>query len=393
MYEVNEEELEAVKNVLLSRKLFRYQGKNVETECSQFESEFAHYLSSSFSLLTTSGTNSLLLALKVLGIGPGDEVIVPAYTFFATPLSVLQAGAVPVVANINGHLALDTHDVERKISKRTKAIIPVHMDGMNADMESLSVLSKKHGVFLVEDVSQATGGSFKDHKLGTIGDVGCFSFNVEKIITSGEGGALVAKDAALKSRALVIHDTCAQFGITHKEELSHLGMTADTMRVSEITGAIMRVQLRKLEKILGNLRERKSILLNVLRKDHEVIEAHDTEGDCGTTLLIKLSDPLTVSMAAKALHECGVKAHPLIIRPGHFYWQWQHLLVPGKYQDARLDPYQWNTDIKDSFKDLSLTKSFLSKILRIQVDYDLSLNETEAQAVTIQEKLSQWRKK
>lgn len=393
MYEVNEEEVEAVRKVLLSRKLFRYQGKNVETECTQFERELAHYIGNDYSLMVTSGTNALHLALKMLGVGPGDEVIVPCFTFFATPLAVIQAGAIPVITQVDDHLSISVSDIQKKITARTKAIIPVHIDGMNCDMKSLISLSQKHKIPLIEDVAQAIGGSYGRKKLGSLGDFGCFSFNVDKIISCGEGGAITSNGPDNKKKAIILHDTCAQFGITHKEDLNGMPMTALSMRTSEISAAIMRVQLRKNEKILYRLRERKNTLIEELSKRGiDAIKAHDPAGDCGTSLHLKTSDPMMAMDIAKTLALQHIKSIPLMMRPGHFYWQWQNLLKPGMSYDPRLDPYA-GIDETQFAKDLSSSRMFLSSLVKVHVDYDLSVEDTMKQATTIADVLEKWNMK
>lgn len=390
MYEVNEEEVEAVRKVLLSRKYFRYQGKNVETECTQFERELAHYIGTDYSLMVTSGTNALHLALKMLGVGPGDEVIVPCFTFFATPLAVIQAGAIPVIAQVDDHLTISAADVEKKITSKTKAIIPVHIDGLNCDMKSLLAISQKYKIPLVEDVAQAIGGSYQRRKLGSLGDFGCFSFNVDKIISCGEGGAITSNGPDNKKKAILLHDTCAQFGITLKEDLSSMPLTAMSMRSSEISAAIMRVQLGKNEKILHRLRERKNTLINELQKHGiEAITAHDPAGDCGTSLHLKSSDPMMAMDIAKSLAQEHIKSIPLMMRPGHFYWQWQHLLKPGMSYDHRLDPYQ-GLDETQFAKDLSSSRMFLSSLIKVHIDYDLTVEETMKQANVIADVMEKW---
>ena len=125
----------------------------------------------------TSGHAALASALVALGIGPGDQVIIPAYTYIATAIAVLEAGAIPVIAEIDESLTIDPEDIEKKITKYTKAIIPVHIKGFPSDMEKICEIAKKHGIAVVEDACQGDGASFKGKRLGTWGDAGAFSFN------------------------------------------------------------------------------------------------------------------------------------------------------------------------------------------------------------------------
>ena len=177
MYRIGQEEIDAVARVINSKALF----KTLGNETVSLEKEMREYFNAENVIVMTSGMASLVSALVGMGIGPGDEVIVPAYTYIATAFAVLTVGAIPVVAEIDESLMLDASDVEKKITSRTKAVIPVHMKGYPVDMDKLMLVAKKHNILVLEDACQAVGGSFKGKKLGTIGDVGSFSFNFFKL--------------------------------------------------------------------------------------------------------------------------------------------------------------------------------------------------------------------
>ena len=142
-----------------------------------------------------------------IGLGPGDEVIVPAYTWIAPVSSVAMLGAVPILAEVDETLNLDPTDVARKITPRTKAILAVHMRGAPAQMDELQTLAQARGLRVIEDVAQADGGIYRGRRLGTLGDVGCFSLQFNKIITCGEGGVVITADETVRERALMLHDT------------------------------------------------------------------------------------------------------------------------------------------------------------------------------------------
>ena len=201
--EIGAEEKKEVMEVLDNKYLFRYYGpKDSPSKVKALEEQYAKYLGTKHCLALNSCTSALISALVAVGVGPGDEVIVPSYTFFATCAAVVAARAIPIVAEVDRSLTMDPADFEQKISPRTKAVIPVHMRGMPAKMDRIMEIAKKHSLKVIEDVAQANGGTFHGKPLGSFGDVGCFSLQFHKIITSGEGGILATNgDLAVHARA------------------------------------------------------------------------------------------------------------------------------------------------------------------------------------------------
>ena len=183
MFRIGVEEIEAAKRVIEAKEFFKTNG--VINETLNAEKEIKEKFGVSNAIIMTSGHAALASALIALGIGPGDQVIVPAYTYIATAMAVLEAGAIPIVAEIDETLTLSPEDFERKITNNTKAVIPVHIQGFPCDMEKICEIAKRHGIFVVEDACQADGASFKGKRLGVIGDAGAFSFNFYKIISCG----------------------------------------------------------------------------------------------------------------------------------------------------------------------------------------------------------------
>lgn len=238
---VTEEDAKYVVDALMSGNLVSPYGKYNKL----LESELGKYLGVKHALTTSSGTTALHIALKALGIGPGDEVIVPAFTFVATASSVLHANAVPVFADINLEtLGLDPADVERRITDRTKAIIVVHLAGMPADMDGLLKVAREHGLFLVEDAAQALGAMYRGVKVGALGDVGAFSFYPTKTITTSEGGAIATNNDEVASRARLIRS----HGETGKYYYELLGYN---YRLGELQAALGYSQLLRIEEILA----------------------------------------------------------------------------------------------------------------------------------------------
>lgn len=367
MYEIDSEELDELELLFKSKKLFRYQGQGISTHCSSFENEFSSYLKNKHSLFVTSGTNALILALKALNLGKGDEVIVPSYTFVATIVAIIQTGAVPVVASINDSLTLDSKKLEDNLSKRTKAIIAVHMDGYPCDMDAINLFAQEHNLSVVEDVAQAVGGEYKGKKLGSFGRASCFSFNVDKIISCGEGGLVSFNEEECFKRALMLHDAPVRFGATFKDYLSEVPFELGySMRMSEITAVIMRKQLKRLDKIIERLRENKRTILSSVdeRTSRMILSSVDSQGECATHLHLRCEDPVQTGIIVRNLSKKGVFATPLYARPSHCYWQWQELGIK-------------------KYSDLSKDRFFISSTIRVPVDYECSPEELTKKALDI----------
>jgi 8-amino-3,8-dideoxy-alpha-D-manno-octulosonate transaminase len=208
-YWFGEEEKKAVMEVLESGNLFRYGSADNPKflhRVADLEKKFSAYCGTEFGLATSSGTSSLLISAIALGLKPGDEVIVPAYTFVASYTSVIFAGLVPVLAEIDESLTIDPNDIENRITSKTRAVMAVHMLGNACDMDQIMEIAQKHNLFVIEDCCQAAGASYKGQKLGSIGDIGAFSLNVFKTINSGDGGLMVTNNPAFYEIAFGMHD-------------------------------------------------------------------------------------------------------------------------------------------------------------------------------------------
>ena len=230
--------------------LFRYYNPR-PSKVEEAEKRFAKFIGVKHCLAVNSCTSALIAAMRALGIGMGDEVIVPAYTFFATASTVGACNAIPVIADVDETLTLDPRDVERKITPRTRAIAVVHMRGMPARMDKLTAVARKHKVAIIEDVAQAAGGSYKGRMLGSIGTIGCFSFDYYKVLNSGEGGFVTTNDEWLYTRAQSWHDCAAcwrpdRYGSERREGELFCG---ENYRMSELQAAVAAAQLTRLEGI------------------------------------------------------------------------------------------------------------------------------------------------
>src|ERR1022692_3526698 len=201
VHHMDEEEVEAATRVLKSRSPFRYYGIDLQGEVEAFESEFASFLGVGHAIAVNSGTAALHTALSALGVGPGQEVIVPAYMWVSVLAAVVNHGAIPVLADIDETFCFDPADVERRITARTKGIIMVHMSGAPGDLAKIQSTARKHDLWLLEDCAQCNGGSFQGQKVGTFGDMAIFSFQMNKNMSAGEGGCVVTNDRRLYQRA------------------------------------------------------------------------------------------------------------------------------------------------------------------------------------------------
>lgn len=373
MYEINDQEYQAIEEVLKSQKYFRYQGRDVSTISSKVERKIETIFNSPHALLCSSGTNALILALKTAGIGHSDEVIIPSFTFIATASAVLNVGAVPVVANIDDTLTICPKDVSSKITDKTKAIIPVHMDGLVCQMDELEKICQEHSLLMIEDVAQAIGGEYKGKKLGTIGDFGCFSFNVDKIITCGEGGLVLCKNEDSYKKMFALHDQASAYGPTMAEELvDYKSQLGHSMRISEIQSVFLDKQLDRLESILFRLRNKKKEFIRTLESSNiSLSPLVDAAGDCGTSIHIICSDPLDCMAKAKQLLALGFKASPTYLRPAHACWQWFDLLnqnTPAEYNYEKSQFLQSVQILTSSLKisiDLDATSAQINQCVEI----------------------------
>ncbi len=344
---IDEEEIEAIAAVLRSKALFRH---NPNSQARAFEQEANAVLGVQNSLMLNSGTSGLICALFGLGIGPGDEVIVPAYTYIATAAAVVAVGAVPIIAEIDTSLGLDPIDVERKITPRTKAIVPVYMQGVPGRIFSLLEVAQKHGLKVVEDCAQCIGGRYFGKMVGTFGDVGEWSFNYFKILTCGEGGLLFTNDYNVYERACFASDPALPMWMKDEKGRTSwhtLPFSANCYRPSEIMGAMARVQLRKLDSILAHTRSLKSAFLDEVQQGGEprgfaLQHVDDPEGDCGISGAVichttDLAKRYLEALKAEGL-SCGT-AHNAGFPDRHIYRYWDSVL-----QKASPHPtgYPWN---------------------------------------------------
>ena len=339
MYRIGQEEIDAVARAILSRDFFKINGSGQEV--LHFEEEWKRFIGADHALLMTSGYAALASGLIGMGIGPGDEVIVPAYTYIATALAVLEVGAIPVIADTDETLTLSAADTEKKISPRTKAIIPVHIQGFPSDMDGLLAVAARHGVRILEDACQSAGGCYHVKPLGSIGDAGAFSFNYFKIITSGEGGALTTNDRTIYERALIYHDASAvAFFGSQLDGFTEPLFGGREYRVSDLTGAILREQLRRLPGIRADLKRIQRQIADRVAGSLTVAPSHDFEGDAGTTLALRFDSEEETRRFAARCAERGIGLTVPIDTGKHVYTNWTQVMEKRGAWHPRMDPYQ-----------------------------------------------------
>ena len=321
---IDDAERKEVLDVLETGVLHRYgfdAARKGHWKAKTFEAEFASRAGVKYCLLVSSGTTALSTALAANGIGAGDEVIIPPFTFVATFEAVLWAGAVPIFAEIDHTLCLDPASVKEKISPRTKAVIPVHMCGSMARIDEIKRLCDEKGLVLIEDVAQSVGGTFNGKALGTFGHMGSFSFDPVKTITCGEGGAIITDDEELYLRA----DYHADHGHDHVADdrgLDDHPILGNNFRISELHAAVGLAQLRKLDLILEKQRSHKKVIKEALKSIPQVSfrEIPDENGDTATFLTYFMPTASAARETVQGLAQAGIG--------GCFYWydnKWHYM--------------------------------------------------------------------
>ena len=321
-----DEERAEVLDVLEGGHLSRYGDEDdpsFRRKVYTLEREFAAKCSVRHVLATTSGTASLLLGLLAAGIGEGDEVLVPGYTYVATIGAIVHARAVPVLAEVDDSLTLDPEDLRRKITNKTRAIVAVHMLGAPCDMDAIGAIAQEHGLVVIEDVCQAAGGTYRGARLGTLGTVGAFSLNRQKIISAGEGGLLVTDDTEIYERAFALHDHGHRPLRTSKDADSN-GLIGLNFKMNELTGAVALAQVRKLDGMLEQLRSKKRQLESLLPPLPGIRAGRVTDptGDCATMLVVFFAHANHAACVARRL---GTRT--LADSGWHVYGHMRHVAV------------------------------------------------------------------
>ena len=312
------EEEEAASRVIRAQSPFRYYGPNFQREVEQLEEEFADYIGMKHCLCVSHGTAALQVAIAAMGVGPGDEVLVPGYFWVSTVSAIIRNGAIPKLVDVDASFNMDPEDMKKKISSRSKLAIMVPMGGVIGQVEKVAEICKQNNILLLEDCAQSNGASLFGRKAGSFGDMSIFSFQINKNITAGEGGAILTNSEGLYKKCFAIHD----LGYVKKEDGSWDTENKDYQywglgcRMSEVTGAIMREQLKKLDTIVSSMRNFKNELKQLLAQYKGINTRHveDPEGDGGSFLKMIFNNSETAFKFKQGLIDNGIQ-----VKPGGFY--------------------------------------------------------------------------
>jgi 8-amino-3,8-dideoxy-alpha-D-manno-octulosonate transaminase len=291
LYDIKE--LKAISRVLFDGKIFRYSSKK-PSAADDFESKIKEYLGVKFAHGLNSGTSALAAALKSVGVKAGDRVLISAYTFIATPASVVNVGAVPIPIDLDLDTAMNLSQLEKEINKRCSAIIPVHLQGRAFDIRPIIKLARRKNIPVIEDACQAFGARYGQTFAGCFGDIGVFSFQQYKQISSGEGGMIVTNNKDYYQKAKIYSDN----GVV-RENMSwdvNGAMIGDNLRMNNLQAAILNVQLNKLPWTISAQKKYRSYILSAIQNlDIScILNSRDVQGETGMNILF------LASSAAKA---------------------------------------------------------------------------------------------
>ena len=308
-YWIDNKEEEAVLDVLHNGSLFRYYGLGKPQYADAYEATARKFYGAPYALGLNSGTGALISSLVAMGIGPGCEVILPSFMWVASVGAVVQVNAIPVLCEVDESLCMDPADLEKKITPRTKLILPIHMAGSPCNMDAIMAVAQKHDIPVLEDCAQANGGTYKGQKLGTFGQMGIFSLQLNKNMTCGEGGLIITNDEKLYYRAFSAHD----MGLIRKDgRLAAPDPYAIAWgagrRMTEICAAIASVQLQKLPQIIDHMRTSSKRIQSLLSGTPglEFRHLNDAEGDTGTFLIMMLPDANKAKNTVEKMKEFGL---------------------------------------------------------------------------------------
>ena len=387
-----DEERKQVNDVLESGVLMRYgfDGmRNGHWKAKEFEKAFASRMSSEYCQLVSSGTSALTVALVAAGLGAGDEVIMPTFTFVASFESIIAIGAIPVLVDIDDTLTLDPASVEAAITAKTKCVMPVHMCGSMADLKVLRAICEAHNLLLLEDACQAIGGTFEGKPLGSYGDLGCFSFDYVKTITCGEGGGIITNSEKFSINA----DQYQDHGHDHfgndrgAETHPTLGYN---FRISELNAAVGIAQLGKLDKILETQKRNYTILRKALASVEGITFRRVPEGGVENYSFLNFFLP-SEELAQKAHKSLGAAGVDVC-----FYWftnnwhyinGWEHLRDLKSMGNL---PSELKTQIQDFSKtDFSQSDAWMGRTISSLVKVGWTIAQVEERAQKMVKHISQ----
>jgi dTDP-4-amino-4,6-dideoxygalactose transaminase len=333
VYLVGQEEIDALARVIRSNALFRY---GVGGECDRFEARYAKFLGVKHFALAASGSNALVAAMTAVGLGPGDEVIIPAHTYMATATSVLAVGAIPLIVDVDESVTIDPKAVEAAIGPRTRAVVPVHMWGAACDMDAIMEVARRRDLIVIEDACQGVGGGYEGRKLGAIGHIGAFSFNYYKNMTCGEGGGIAINDDLLAERARCAIDPCHFYWLGRDDAVKPF--SSNGARASELMGAMLNVQLDRLDGMIGAMRAEKKQILEETRSLGNLglkpTPMNSPDHDCATQVMY------TLPSAEVAKRFVALFPSVIVGKTGrHTYVEWDQVLMGAGAAHPAMNPF------------------------------------------------------
>jgi 8-amino-3,8-dideoxy-alpha-D-manno-octulosonate transaminase len=335
---INQDEIAAVTRVLKSKSLYRFYGPEFLDVTGAFESDIRKYFGRKYAVAMTSGTAALHTAMVGLGIGTGDEVIIPDYAWVACPDAVVAAGATPVLADVDDTMTLDPKDTQERITRRTKAIMAVHTRGVPSNITALMKIAKDNNLYLIEDVAQGAGGSYRGKRLGAFGDVATFSFQLNKMITAGEGGAAVMDDRITYERCLMFHDVGTPYRQFSGEaaEFEIEPFPGVNYRMNEVNAAILREQLKKMSGLVRKIRfNNGKVREGISRvKGIKFRRSNDPSGETGISFVFFVESAEKARLFKDALQAENIRTvsggYPCVVYDprvvdGHVFVHWGHI--------------------------------------------------------------------
>jgi 8-amino-3,8-dideoxy-alpha-D-manno-octulosonate transaminase len=385
--DIGEPERAAVLSALDPAYIAKMANESPSSSCSwiyKFERAFTNAMNVRYGTATNSGTAALFASLVALGIEPGDEVIIPAYSYISCAAATLNAGGIPVIADVDASLTLDPAAVRTSLSAYTKVIMVVHMRGVPAQLTALKTIAAESRTTLVEDASQACGATYQGRPVGGHGAVGCFSFDPTKIISSDQGGMVVTDDPRIDLRVRCAADPEWQPG-DDRSRCPDRPFTGLNLKMSHIAAALATAQLQRLPSLIDRMRERQALLTEAIARHGRFVMRSVPDNACevGNSVVFFAESPTAALTVRQALREHGVMAHVLYVEGEHnwrVYRCW-HDVLAQRGRGATTSP--WSAARRTVTYDADMCRSTLSLLTRavhLDVSPQLSLTDTSALA-------------
>ena len=362
----NSKEKKYVKNVINQKRIFRY-SKCKFPYSSMCEDKINELFNTKYSLLTTNGTSALKAALIGAGVNKGDRVLISSYTFLATALAVIAIGAIPVPIEIDLDTGLNLEDLKFEIQKGCKAVIVVHFQGRAFDLEKVKKLVKKDGIILIEDACQAFAAKYKNNHAGTMGDIGVFSFQQFKQISSGEGGCVITNNKRYYSLMRNYTDMGAnrdRFPDWNSDGV----LFGENYRMNNLVAAILYAQLEKLPKIIKKQQQSRQRIMSKLIDKKKIIESKDSNGDTAMNIILLMKDSNAKETAKSLGFEMNVELRNM----------WSSL-----YYDNNLFVNNKLDSLNLKGKDCAYSRKLVGRMLIMSIPPKLTLKDEKIMAELI----------